>query len=163
MSVCPGCGLAVGPEATLAPGGLLHCEVCGRVFPIIPPPATDEDPITATTPAAKNPPAPLPLDVAPSPSGPTGLIRLKLNIVRGPATGRTIDVQGQEITFGRSKGDVQIIDPEISRQHLSFQSVASRCLVRDLRPVTLDEAHIVGSGIQAQLAKPGGVENLSFW
>ena len=36
-------------------------------------------------------------------------------------------------------------------------------LVGDLWPITLDEAHIVCSGFQAQLAKPGNVENLSFW
>jgi hypothetical protein len=37
-----------------------------------------------------------------------------------------------------------------------------RFLIGDLWPVTFDEAHVVCSGIQTQLAKPGGVENLRF-
>jgi len=128
MSICPGCGLAVGPEATLSPGGLLHCDVCGRVFPMIPDASASRAPVAPTASAVREP-MQLPLGQAAKSGGP---LWLKLSVVRGPTAGRTIEVGGREIVFGRTLGDVQIADPEISRRHLAFLSVAGRCMVRDL-------------------------------
>ena len=58
--------------------------------------------------------------------------RFSLAVIQGPATGHIYPVTKTRTTIGRSGADVNIDDPEASRQHASLEVLGDHAILRDL-------------------------------
>ena len=58
--------------------------------------------------------------------------RFSLAVIQGPATGHIHPVLKARTTIGRSGADINIEDPEASRQHASLEILGDHAILRDL-------------------------------
>jgi predicted Zn finger-like uncharacterized protein len=58
--------------------------------------------------------------------------RYSLAVIQGPATGQIFQISKSRTTLGRSGCDVDLNDPECSRQHAVVEIFGERILLRDL-------------------------------
>src|SRR5687767_6664240 len=58
--------------------------------------------------------------------------RFSLAVIQGPATGHIFPITKTRTTIGRSGADVNIEDPEASRQHASLEVLGDHAILRDL-------------------------------
>jgi predicted Zn finger-like uncharacterized protein len=58
--------------------------------------------------------------------------RFSLAVIQGPATGHIYPVTKTRTTIGRSGADVNLDDPEASRQHASLEVLGDHAILRDL-------------------------------
>jgi predicted Zn finger-like uncharacterized protein len=58
--------------------------------------------------------------------------RFSLAVIQGPATGHNHQVLKARTTIGRSGADINIEDPEASRQHASLEILGDHAILRDL-------------------------------
>jgi len=58
--------------------------------------------------------------------------RFSLAVIQGPATGHIHQVLKARTTIGRSGADINIEDPEASRQHASLEILGDHAILRDL-------------------------------
>jgi predicted Zn finger-like uncharacterized protein len=58
--------------------------------------------------------------------------RFSLAVIQGPATGHIHPVLKARATIGRSGADINIEDPEASRQHASLEILGDHAILRDL-------------------------------
>ena len=58
--------------------------------------------------------------------------RFSLAVIQGPATGHIYPVTKMRTTIGRSGADVNLDDPEASRQHASLEVLGDHAILRDL-------------------------------
>ena len=107
---------------------------------------------TQEVPAVEPPPAPKPVDPPPAArkaaGPPSGTVtgrgleksitelpkdkRFSLAVIQGPATGHIHPVLKARTTIGRSGADINIEDPEASRQHASLEILGDHAILRDL-------------------------------
>lgn len=58
--------------------------------------------------------------------------RFSLAVIQGPATGHIFPVTKTRTTIGRSGADINVDDPEASRQHASLEVLGDHAILRDL-------------------------------
>jgi hypothetical protein len=58
--------------------------------------------------------------------------RFSLAVIQGPATGQIFPISKARTTIGRVGADININDPEASRQHAVIEIVAEHAQLRDL-------------------------------
>jgi len=58
--------------------------------------------------------------------------RFSLAVIQGPATGHIYPVTKTRTTIGRSGADINVDDPEASRQHASLEVLGDHAILRDL-------------------------------
>ena len=58
--------------------------------------------------------------------------RFSLAVIQGPATGHIYPVTKARTTIGRSGADINVDDPEASRQHASLEVLGDHAILRDL-------------------------------
>jgi predicted Zn finger-like uncharacterized protein len=58
--------------------------------------------------------------------------RFSLAVIQGPATGHIYQVTKARTTIGRSGADINVDDPEASRQHASLEILGDHAILRDL-------------------------------
>jgi predicted Zn finger-like uncharacterized protein len=58
--------------------------------------------------------------------------RFSLAVIQGPATGHIYPVTRTRTTIGRSGADINLDDPEASRQHASLEVLGDHAILRDL-------------------------------
>ena len=58
--------------------------------------------------------------------------RFSLAVIQGPATGQIFPVHKTRTIIGRSGGDINLDDPEASRQHAALEIIGEVALLRDL-------------------------------
>jgi predicted Zn finger-like uncharacterized protein len=164
--VCPSCQARYRfDESRLAgkPRARTRCARCSGVIDIVNPalePPPDE--AARTLPPEAPEPAP-PADTAAGrevlktdPGGMTGHDiqatlelpkdrRFSLAVIQGAATGQIFPLASVRTTIGRSGSDINIDDPEASRQHASLEIVGENAVLRDLGSTNgtyLDNARI---------------------
>ena len=138
---CAKCGSAIeidNPalgEVTMPPG---------EPVPIAPspPPVADESVRTRRTPVAPGAPAPVPepggATVSGSDAHSLGLLQLpkdkrfSLAVIQGAATGQIFPITRTRTIIGRSDADVNLDDPEASRQHAAVEILGETVILRDL-------------------------------
>jgi predicted Zn finger-like uncharacterized protein len=59
-------------------------------------------------------------------------LRVSLAVLQGKDTGRIFKLDNPTITIGRGESDVDLDDPEVSRQHARLEVHGARVFVRDL-------------------------------
>jgi predicted Zn finger-like uncharacterized protein len=119
-----------------------------------PPPTPPAAPAHDTAPSATPPPAPttgrspvLPDNAKRDPGSGTitgrdlhkmGLVelpkdkRFSLAVIQGAATGQIFQITKTRTTMGRSGADINLDDPEASRQHAMLEVIGDHAIVRDL-------------------------------
>ena len=152
--VCPSCQAKYKfDEGKLGerPRAKTKCAKCGGTIEIENPllAAMTLPPGTLAGVQAAPPPAPegLPTRKAPAPDAPgvtTGRDvmkqvvelprdkRFSLAVIQGPATGHIYPVTKSRTTIGRSGADINVDDPEASRQHASLEVLGDHAILRDL-------------------------------
>jgi predicted Zn finger-like uncharacterized protein len=58
--------------------------------------------------------------------------RFSLAVIQGPATGHIYPVTKSRTTIGRTGADINVDDPEASRQHASLEVLGDHAILRDL-------------------------------
>jgi hypothetical protein len=58
--------------------------------------------------------------------------RFSLAVIQGAATGQIFQITKTRITLGRSGADINLDDPEASRQHAVVEIIGETAIVRDL-------------------------------
>jgi pSer/pThr/pTyr-binding forkhead associated (FHA) protein len=58
--------------------------------------------------------------------------RFSLAVIQGPATGQIFQITKTRTVIGRSGADVNLDDPEASRQHAAVEIVGDIAVLRDL-------------------------------
>ena len=58
--------------------------------------------------------------------------RFSLAVIQGAATGQIYQITKTRTTMGRSGADINLDDPEASRQHAMFEIIGDHAIVRDL-------------------------------
>jgi pSer/pThr/pTyr-binding forkhead associated (FHA) protein len=83
----------------------------------------------------------------------------RLRVVSGPAAGRTVQIEEDEVVIGREDTDLEIDDPELSRRHAVVRRFANRLQVEDLGSTNgtyvdgtrIAEPTLLGGGAQIKL------------
>ncbi len=58
--------------------------------------------------------------------------KLSLAVISGPAAGRIFPIEKPKVVIGRQDADINVEDPEISRQHVAIEVAGSRVTLVDL-------------------------------
>lgn len=73
----------------------------------------------------------------------------KMIVIEGPAKGKTFDLTGETLFLGRSpKNDIQIIDRNVSRNHLKIFRIMNALFIEDLKSLN-------GTFVNGEFLKPG--------
>jgi predicted Zn finger-like uncharacterized protein len=137
---CSKCGGAIEIENPLMGASTLPPS------PVVPPPATAPAPVVETLSTRKTPvqaPAHEPAQDAGATLGGAdahrmGLIQLpkdkrySLAVIQGVATGQIFPIAKTRTIVGRSGSDINLDDPEASRQHAALEIVGDVAILRDL-------------------------------
>ena len=91
---------------------------------------------------------------SPSPSPLSGDKRYSLEVLDGTEPGRIFPIEKPEITIGRRGCDVNLDDPEISREHVSIEVHGDSATLRNLGSTN-------GTYIQGARVKEGHLEDNS--
>ena len=145
---CAKCGGSIDIEnpllaaMTLPPGTMAPPP--GDVTPPATPPAHDTAPSATPAPATGQSPA-LPDNIKRGTGTITGrdlhkmgLVelpkdkRFSLAVIQGAATGQIYQITKTRTTMGRSGADINLDDPEASRQHAMLEVIGDHAIVRDL-------------------------------
>ena len=137
---CAKCGASIDIEnpllaaMTLPPGAMAAMPAAVAATPV-PAPAAPAAPAGPTTKKAKE---------VDDPGGITGRDlgkqivelpkdkRFSLAVIQGPATGHIFPITKTRTTIGRTGADVNLEDPEASRQHASLEVLGDHAILRDL-------------------------------
>jgi predicted Zn finger-like uncharacterized protein len=131
---CSKCGGAIEIENPLLGSSTIPAESPA------PPPAADESLRTRQTPVQPPPPRSEPgsATIAGGDAHRMGLLQLpkdkrfSLAVIQGAATGQIFQVTKTRTVIGRSGADVNLDDPESSRQHAALEIVGDVAILRDL-------------------------------
>jgi predicted Zn finger-like uncharacterized protein len=58
--------------------------------------------------------------------------RVSLAVIAGPESGRIYEVEKPRVVIGRSEADINVDDPEVSRQHAALEIFADKVILIDL-------------------------------